>query len=233
MGIMLRYNGQTDNERLLDMDTVILRNETPADYRTVENLTREAFWNQYAPGCSEHYLLHIMRDGGSFIPELDVVAEVGGQIAGNIVYTKAKIVSDEGQCSEVIAFGPIAVLPEFQGKGIGGRLIEHTKQMARAMGYRAILIYGDPDLYSKFGFVPAEQYGIGTQDNMYAAALQAFELYPGALAGCAGRFYEDSAFEVDLQAAEEFDRSFPDKEKKSGLPSQARFQEVVGMRKPR
>jgi predicted N-acetyltransferase YhbS len=215
------------------MDKIALRNETPSDHRIVENLTREAFWNHYAPACSEHYLLHVMRDCDAFIPELDIVAEVDGKIVGNIVYTKAKIVGDNGESYAVISFGPIAVLPEFQGKGIGGRLIAHTKQLAQAMGYRAILIYGDPDLYSKFGFVQAEEYGIGTPDNIYAAALQAFELYPGALTGCAGRFYEDSLFEVDPQAAEEFDRGFPDKERKSGLPSQARFQQVVGMRKPR
>lgn len=215
------------------MDQITLRSETPSDYRIVENLTREAFWNQYAPGCSEHYLLHLMRDSDVFIRELDVVAEVDGRIVGNIVYTKAKIAGDDGRCSEVISFGPIAVLPEFQGRGIGGRLIEHTRKLAQAMGYRAMLIYGDPDLYSKFGFVQAEAYGIGTPDNMYAAALQAFELQPGALAGCTGRFYEDSLFEVDPQAAEEFDRGFPDKERKSGLPTQARFQQVVGMRKPR
>lgn len=215
------------------METITLRNETPSDHRIVENLTREAFWNQYAPGCSEHYLLHVVRDADAFIRELDVVAEVDGKIVGNIVYTKAKIVCDNGECHEVISFGPVSVLPEFQGKGIGGRLIEHTKTLAQTMGCRAILIYGDPDLYCKFGFVQAEEYGIGTPDNMYAAALQAFELYPAALAGCKGRFYEDSAFEVDPQAAEEFDKGFPAKEKKSDLPSQARFQQIVGMRKPR
>lgn len=215
------------------MDRIILRNETPSDYETVENLTREAFWNQYAPGCNEHYLLHVMRDSDAFICELDVVAEVDGKIVGNIVYTEAQIVGENGECHDVISFGPIAVLPEFQGKGIARRLIEHTSQLAQAMGYRAILIYGDPDLYSRFGFAPAEEYGIGTPDNMYAAALQAFELCPGALAECEGRFYESSAFEVDPQAAEEFDRGFPDKERKSGLPSQARFQQVVGLRKPR
>ena len=215
------------------MEQIILRNEQPSDYRMVENLTREAIWNQYAPGCSEHYLLHILRDSAAFIPALDVVTEVDGQVVGNIVYTKAKIVGDGGECTEVISFGPIAVLPEFQGRGIGGRLIEHTKKLAQTMGYRAILIYGDPDLYSKFGFAPAEEYAIGTPDNAYAAALQAFELHPGALAECAGRFYEDAAFEVDPHTAEEFDRGFPDKERKSGLPAQTRFHQVVAMRKPR
>jgi len=140
---------------------------------------------------------------------------------------------DSGEWGEAITFGPISVLPEFQGKGIGGKLIEHTKKLAKEMGYRCILIYGDPGFYSKFGFVQAEAYGIGTPDNMYAGALQAFELDQGALSGGQGRFYEDPIFEIDLKAVEEFDKRFPYKERKSGLPSQERFQQMVGMRKPR
>jgi predicted N-acetyltransferase YhbS len=215
------------------MKNLKLRNEAHSDNWIVENLTREAFWNHYVPGCGEHYLLHVIRDSDAFISELDVVAEVDGRIVGNIVYTKARILGDNGEWYEAITFGPVSVLPEFQGKGIGGRLIEHSKELAREMGYRGILIYGDPDFYSKFGFVQAEEYGIGTSDNMYAVALQALELYPGALSECRGRFYEDSIFEIDLKAAEEFDKSFPYRERKSGLPSQERFQRLVGMRKPR
>ena len=215
------------------MHEITLRNETSADYQIVENLTREAFWNQYAPACNEHYLLHMMRDAAEFIRELDVVAEVDGRIVGNIVYTRAKVVGDNGESWDVITFGPIAVLPEFQGRGIGRRLVEHTRQLAQAMGFRAILIYGDPGLYSRFGFVPAETYGIGTPDNMYAAALQACELYPGALADCRGRFHEPPIFDIDTQAADVFDQDFPAKERKSGLATQARFQEVVSMRKTR
>lgn len=215
------------------MENVKLRNEEHSDNWIVENLTREAFWNQYVPGCGEHYLLHVMRNSDAFVRELDIVAEVDGRIVGNIVYTRAKILGDNGEWYEAITFGPISVLPEFQGKGIGGGLIEYTKKLAKEMGHRRILIYGDPDLYSKFGFVQAEEYDIGTSDNMYAVALQAFELCQGALSECKGRFYEDAIFEIDLKAAEEFDKSFPYKERKSGLPTQERFQQLVGMRKPR
>ncbi|MHC1770139.1 MAG: GNAT family N-acetyltransferase [Flexilinea sp.] len=215
------------------MKNIILRNETQTDNLIVENLTREAFWNQYVPGCVEHYLLHVMRNSDPFINELDIVAEVDGKIVGNIVYTKAKIIGDNDESYEVITFGPVSVLPELQGKGIGGKLIEHTKKLAKEMGYRGILIYGDPDFYSKFGFVQAEEYGIGTSDNMYAVSLQVFELHQGALSECKGCFHEGSIFEIDPEAAEEYDKNFPYKEKKSGLPTQDRFQQLVGMRKLR
>nr|MDD6336651.1 acetyltransferase [bacterium] len=66
------------------MKPYIIRKETPADYRTVENLTREAFWNVYRPGCLEHYVLHLFRDRDDFVPELDFVMEVEGNIIGHV-----------------------------------------------------------------------------------------------------------------------------------------------------
>ncbi|AOT68936.1 GNAT family N-acetyltransferase [Geosporobacter ferrireducens] len=211
---------------------VVLRNETVSDYKTVEELTREAFWNHHVPGCNEHYLLHIMRKADAFIPELDIVAEVNGKIVGNIVYTKAKIVDDNGDYHNVISFGPISVLPDFQGKGIGRILIEHTTTLAKELGYTAILIYGDPDYYSRFGFVAAENYKIRTSDNMYAVPLQVLELYPRALSNISGRFLEDEIYEIDEMAAKEFDKGFLPKELLSDLPTQIRFRQLVEMRTP-
>ena len=215
------------------MRNIKLRNETTLDYRNVEELTREAFWNHHVPGCNEHYLLHIMRNCDAFIKELDFVSEIDGKVVANIVYAKSKIVGDSGKHYEVITFGPLAVLPEYQGKGIGGMLIEHTKEIAKELGYKAILIYGDPGYYSKFGFVEAENYDIRTSNNMYAVPLQALELCPGALSDCAGCFFEDPVYEIDEKAAEEFDSTFPKKDKQSGLASQERFFQLVNMRKPR
>lgn len=215
------------------MENVKLRNETVLDYRIVEELTKEAFWNQHVPGCNEHYLLHVMRNSEAFIKELDFIAEIDGQTVGSIVYTKSKIVDDNGKDHEVISFGPISVLPKYQGKGIGGMLIKHTKELAQKLGYRAILIYGDPRYYSKFEFAEAEKYDIRTSDNMYAVPLQVLELYEGALSSCKGCFFEDSIFEIDETLAREFDKSFPVKNKESGLPTQKRFIELVNMRRAR
>lgn len=212
---------------------VLIRLEEENDFRDVEHITREAFWNHHVPGCNEHYLLHIMRNCDAFIRKLDFVAEVDGKVVANIVYAKSKIIGDSGKHYDVITFGPLSVLPEYQGKGIGGMLIKHTREIAKELGYRAILIYGDPGYYSKFSFVEAEKYDIRTSNNMYAVPLQALELYPGALSDCAGCFFEDSAYEIDENAAEEFDRTFPKKDKQSGLPSQERFIQLINMRKPR
>lgn len=215
------------------MKNVKLRNETPVDYRSVEELTREAFWNHHVPGCVEHYLLHVMRNSDAFIRELDFVAEIDGKVVANIVYTKSKILGDNCQSCDVITFGPLSVLPEYRGNGLGGMLIEHTKKLAKKLGCRAVLIYGDPLYYNKFGFVEAENYDIRTFDNMYAVPLQALELYQGALSDCGGCFFEDSVFDIDETAAEEFDKNFPDKDKEIGLPTQERFIHLVNMRKQR
>jgi len=212
---------------------IYIRLETPQDYNTVEQITREAFWNHHVPGCDEHYLAHALRQAECFLPELDFVAELDGVLVGNIMYTKAKIIGDDAAEYPVLSFGPISVLPEFQGRGVGGKLIRHTLSLAKELGHTVVLIYGDPDYYSRFGFVPAEQYSIGTRYNTYAAALQAIELVPGALAGKAGLFYEDSVYEIDPEHAEAFNRLFPAKEKQTGLATQAKFQQHLAMQKPR
>ena len=147
-----------------------LRTEQPADYRETENVTREAFWNLYSPGCCEHYLLHVMRDSPAFVPELDLVAERDGRIVGNVVSLRAVLHGDDGTDCEVLSLGPISVLPECQRQGIGGRLISRTRELARELGFRALLLCGDPDYYLYQGFVPAEMLGIRTADNMYAMA---------------------------------------------------------------
>jgi putative acetyltransferase len=93
---------------------LIIRNEKENDYRTVEEVVRQAFWNLYVPGCTEHYILHNLRNSNDFIPELDFVAEKEGQIVGQIVYSRGTIKYIQGAEKEVISFGPVSVLPAFQ-----------------------------------------------------------------------------------------------------------------------
>jgi predicted N-acetyltransferase YhbS len=210
-----------------------LRLEKPQDYTEVEHITREAFWNKHVPGCDEHYLAHVLRSSAAFVPELDFVAVHDGKVVGNIMYTKAVIRCDDGTEQNVLSFGPISVLPLMQGQGVGSMLIRHTLENAKEMGYTAVLIYGDPGYYSRFGFVSAKQYGIGTSDDFYAEALQALELVPDALAKSAGKFFEDHAYEIDETAAAAFDKQFLPKALRDDLPSQRHFKEMLKARKPR
>lgn len=211
---------------------ITIRPERPEEFAITENLTREAFYNVYGPGCDEHYLMHVLHGSEVLIPELNLVAEIEGQIVGNAVCTRARIVGDAQEWTDMLCLGPIGVLPGFQRKGVGGAMIREMARRAGKMGLRAILLYGNPEYYTMKGFAPAEAYGICTPDEMYADALHAMELYPGALDGVKGRYFEDSIFEIDGKAAAAFEASFPPKEKLVGTPSQLRFREIIKLRRP-
>jgi putative acetyltransferase len=208
---------------------VTIRNEIEDDYRTVEVLVREAFWNLYVPGCSEHFVLHSLRRSSDFIPKLDFVAEREGQIIGQIAYSRGTILDKEGSEKSVISFGPVSVLPAFQRQGIGSALIIQSANLARAMGYPAICIYGDPRYYSRFGFRCGEKYEIKTADDRYAVALLVLELKQGALNSMAGRLIESVAFEVDTNELAEYDATFSYKEQ-AERESQREFRLLASLR---
>jgi len=204
---------------------LIIRNEKENDYRTVEEMIREAFWNLYVPGCNEHFILHNLRNRSDFVPELDFVAEKEGQI----VYSRGIITYIQGAEKEVISFGPVSVLPAFQKQGIGSALIIHTINLAQEMGFPAICIYGDPRYYSRFGFRCAEKYEIKTADEKFAVALQVLELQRGVLINMPGRFTESAAFEVDENEFAQYDAAFPFKEK-AETDSQREFRILASLR---
>jgi predicted N-acetyltransferase YhbS len=193
-----------------------LRNETEKDYFTVENLTREAFWNVYKPGCDEHLLVHNMRSLPCFIKELDIVAEVDGKIVGSILYSKSKLTALSGIEYESIAFGPISVHPDFQKKGIGSSLIHYTFRIAEQMGYTSVFITGNPDYYGRFGFEAASDYGIhlkGVPVEDKAEFFMVKRLSPSALSGISGVFEFDPCYDVDQTQLDEYDKQFPPKGK--------------------
>ena len=208
---------------------LIIRNEKENDYRAAEEVVREAFWNLYVLGCTEHFVLRNLRNSSDFIPELDFVAEKEGQIVGQIVYSRGHIKYTQGTEKEVVSFGPVSVLPEFQKQGIGSSLITQTINLAWEMGFPAICIYGDPRYYSRFGFRCAEKYEIKTADGKFAVALQVLELQRGALANMPGRFIESAAFEVDEKDFAQYDASFPLREK-AETDSQREFRFLASLR---
>jgi len=203
-----------------------LRLEEEKDYKIVEELTREAFWNNHVPGCDEHLLIHNLRKTNEFVSELDFVAIYDNKIVGNIVYVKPKVINNDFE-NVVLTFGPLSVLPNYQNKGIGGKLINHTVQLSKKMGYKGIIIYGDPEYYKKFGFIESRHYKITNRDKKYPMALLVLELYPNALNGIEGIFDEGKAYEVNEDELEEFDKMFPKKEK-GYSKTQDRFNELVG-----
>ncbi len=191
-----------------------IRLETKDDYTQVEELAREAFWNLYFPGCNEHYLCHILRDHKDFIAELDYVAELDGKIVGSIMYTRSYLVDNDGEKIPTVSFGPLCVHPLFQRKGIGTALIEKTKAIVGNMGVPAITIFGDPHNYCKHGFKNGIDYQVSNMEDEYPLGLLVLELQPGFFGRKKWKVVQSEAFDIDEEKANEFDKRFPEKEKK-------------------
>ncbi|WML33479.1 N-acetyltransferase [Clostridium sp. OS1-26] len=192
---------------------ISIRLENENDFRNVENIIREAFWDVYKPGCVEHLIVHKIRKVSAFIRELDFIACDGEVTIGNIIYSKAKIINEGNEEFQVLCMGPIGVLPSYQGKGIGTLLIKHSINVARTLGYNAIIIFGNPNYYHRFGFENAEEYNIQTSWGANFEEFMALELYEDSLKGISGKYYEDSVFEVDDEELNIFEKQFPYKEK--------------------
>jgi predicted N-acetyltransferase YhbS len=190
-----------------------IRNITVNEFKITENLTREAFWNLYKPGCDEHLALNQLRRSRSYISELDLVAVLDNTLVGHIISTKATIVDPSGSVSEVLCVGPVSVLPGLQGQGIGAALMRESIRLATEMGYRGMVLFGNPDYYHRFGFKNAGEYGITTKEGQNFEPFMALELFSGALSTVKGRFFEDKAFETDEFTLETFEKQFPYKEK--------------------
>ena len=195
---------------------MIIRQELPTDYHTVEALVREAFWNwdKKPFPCDEHYLLHKMREEAGFIPELSLVAELpDGSIVGQIAYMHSHIVRTDDVHVNTLIFGPISVLPAYQKQGIGAALFRQSCITAIALGHKAILIYGHPTYYPRLGFQEAAVFGITTHDGRNYPAFMAYELVPDALQGQAGRYIYNPIYD-NLPTADviAYDARFPTKQ---------------------
>ena len=201
---------------------VKIRTEEEKDYERVEEITRKAFWNLYMPGCNEHYLVHVMRSHKDFLPELDFVIEVDNQIIGNIMYTKANLVDESGKEKEILTFGPVCIMPEYQRMGYGKMLIEHSFDNAIALGYDVIVIFGNPSNYVSRGFKSCKKYNICLENGTFPAAMMVKELKPEALDGRKWVYYDSPVMKIDEQEAELFDESLVKMEKKF-QPSQEEF----------
>ena len=201
---------------------ITIRPETKDDYSAVENLTREAFWNVYRPGCMEHYVLHCYRDDPAFVPELDLVMELDGKLIGQVIYVRLEIDCDDGRKVSIMTFGPIGIAPEYKRQGYGKILLDYSMEKAKAMGAGALAITGSIDFYGKSGFVPAKTKGVRYADDPEADYFLICQLTPGFLDGISGNYKDPEGYfvcEKDPEGFERFEATFPKKEKLK-LPGQ-------------
>lgn len=198
-------------------DDLVIRLEEKNEYRDVENLVRNSFWNVYRPGCLEHYVLNQLRNDSAFVPELDFVMLRDGEIIGQNMFMRAEITADDGRSIQVMTMGPICIKNELKRKGYGKILLDYSLQKAAELGCGALCFEGNIDFYGKSGFRPASEFGIryhGLDEGEDASFFLCKELIPGYLDGVTGEYAPPEGYFVDEKAAEEFDRQFSYKEKK-------------------
>ena len=198
-----------------------IRFELPEDFQAVEHLVREAFWNVYAPGCCEHYILHQLRQDPCYVPELSYILEEDGHVVAQIAYAKGRYCPDSGGEQAMLLFGPVAVLPGAQGRGYGSALISFTLKRAKELGWPCVVITGDPAYYGRFGFEPASRHEVYHKafGREGAPVFQIRVLHPEKMPATPGWYEDPACYQADPKAVEAFDRQFPAKEK-AVLPGQ-------------
>lgn len=206
----------------MNKNNIIIRLEKKEEYREVENLVRESFWNVYRPGCLEHYVLNRLRTDEAFVPELDFVMEKDGKLIGQNMFMRAKIQVDDGRDIPIMTMGPIGIAPEFKRQGYGKILLDYSLEKAAELGAGALCFEGNIDFYGKSGFTFASEFGIryhGLPEGEDASFFLCKELIPGYLDGVTGEYATPQGYFVDEAEAENFDKQFPYKEKLK-LPGQ-------------
>lgn len=203
----------------MNTNDVIIRLEKKEDYREVEYLVRESFWNVYRPGCTEHYVLKKLREDKDFVRELDFVMEKDGKNIGQNIFMKAEISLDDGSKLPIMTMGPICIANEFKRCGYGKRLLDYSLERAREYGCKALCFEGNINFYGKSGFVYASSKGIryhGLPDGVEADFFLCKELVPGYFDGISGEYAPPKGYFVAEDNPEDFaryDATFPKKEK--------------------
>ena len=203
----------------------MIRLEEKKDFREVENLVRESFWNVYRPGCLEHFTLKKLRDDPAFVPELDFVMEKDGVIIGQNVFVRAVIAADDGRDIPMMTMGPICIANHMKRKGYGKKLLDYSLARAAALGCGAVCFEGNIDFYGKSGFRFASEFGIryhGLPEGADASFFLCRELIPGYLNGITGEYATPQGYFACEKYPDEFaayEAGFPAKERLK-LPGQ-------------
>lgn len=204
---------------------ITIRNEKKEDYREVENLVRESFWNVYQPGCTEHYVLKHLRDDEAFVPELDFVMEKDGRIIGQNVFVRTELTLDDGSKLPIMTMGPICIANDLKRQGYGKILLDYSLEKAKEYGCKAVCFEGNIQFYGKSGLVIASTRGIryhGVPEGEPADFFLCKELKEGYFDGISGEYATPQGYFAAVENPEDFekyDSEFPPKEKLK-LPGQ-------------
>jgi len=175
---------------------LIIRPETEIDYDAITRVNDLAFGRQ-----GEGRLVANLRELSEYDPLLSLVAEVNGAIIGHALFTPVKISTSSlsggeqlGTMGASLSLGPIAVIPEYQNQGIGSQLIKTGHRVALELGFTSVILLGHPGYYPRFGYQPAEKWGLTNPWNISGEPWMAIELVEDALQGKTGLVIYPEAF---------------------------------------
>ena len=212
-----------------ELETEIMRLEEEKDYKKVENLVRDAFWNIYRPGAYEHFIVYNLREDPSFIKDLAYIIEEDDEIIGHINYSKGNLnlykknnqgmekINDWNE--EAVVLGPIAINPKYQNQGYGFRLIKHTLRLAKNKNIPYVFVIGDENYYNRFGFESASKYnlfleGTDTSEENPFFMIRIFKDLFKDKDYDRGIFYNPKVFNVSQDDVDKFDENFEYKQKR-------------------
>lgn len=172
---------------------ITINQEIEKDYNEVESVTEKAFENEKHSDHSEHKLVNRLRKSDAFIPELSLVAKDDEKIVGHLMLTKIKIKNDQNEFDS-LALAPVSVLPEYQSKGIGSKLINEALKISKELGFKSVIVLGHDKYYPKFGFKTASTYDIKAPFEVPDSAFMALELENDSLKDVNGVVIYSNAF---------------------------------------
>jgi predicted N-acetyltransferase YhbS len=178
------------------LDVAILQ-EQAKDYDEVYELVKAAFAKAEHADHDEQELVVRLRRSAAFVPELSLVAVAEGKIVGHIMFTRV-VIRQGDQAHESLTLAPLAVLPEYQRKGVGGRLIEAGHRAAQEIGFKSVLLVGHSTYYPRFGYQPAQRFGITTNLELPPDVFMACELVEGGFSGVTGRMALAPEFQLEM-----------------------------------
>ena len=171
------------------MSKIFIRQESPVEFPDIYNINRLAFGQK-----DESQLINRLRASDSYIPNLSLVAIKDNEPIGHILFTHINIHDQDGEIHPSLALAPMAVHPDYQGQGIGSQLVYTGLAKAKELGHLSVIVLGHKDYYPKFGFQPADTWGIYCDYKVPREHFMALELVSGGLDGVSGRVEYDEAF---------------------------------------
>ena len=164
---------------------MVIRREKQEEFSQIYELVKIAFQTAKVTNGKEQDFVDQLRSGGNYIPELALVAEENGILVGHIMLTKIDVVNGEVK-NETLLLAPISVALTCRSQGIGSALIKESFRLAKEMGYKSVVLVGDPGYYHRFGFKSAIHFGIKHTPEIPDENVMACELESGTLSGIGG-----------------------------------------------